>query len=58
MLNEVLAEKNSWQIKGRAVDEQGLQRWLLAVQREGVRPLRWSLEQAESAMNFELELQQ
>ncbi|MEN5202687.1 type II secretion system protein GspM [Pseudomonas wadenswilerensis] len=58
VLNEVLAEKNSWQIKGRAVDEQGLQRWLLAVQREGVRPLRWSLEQAESAMNFELELQQ
>ncbi|WP_327439823.1 type II secretion system protein GspM [Pseudomonas donghuensis] len=58
VLNEVLAEKNSWQIKGRAVDEQGLQRWLLAVQREGLRPLRWSLEQAESAMNFELELQQ
>ncbi|CAK9890993.1 MULTISPECIES: type II secretion system protein GspM [Pseudomonas] len=57
VLSEVLAQNDSWQIKGRAADEQGMQRWLLAVQREGVRPLRWSLEQAESGMNFELELQ-
>ncbi|MCP3749753.1 type II secretion system protein GspM [Pseudomonas sp. SBB6] len=58
VLNEVLAEHHSWQIKGRAADEQSLQRWLLAVQGEGLRPLRWSLEQVESAMTFELELQQ
>ncbi|MCE6982478.1 type II secretion system protein GspM, partial [Pseudomonas frederiksbergensis] len=58
VLNQVLAENHSWQIKGRAADEQGLQRWLLAVQGEGVRPRRWSQEQAESAMTFELELQQ
>ena len=57
-LNEVLGENGTWQIKGRAADEQGVQRWLLAVQREGVRPLRWSLEQGESGMSFELELQQ
>ncbi|MGF6591478.1 type II secretion system protein GspM [Pseudomonas sp. 2835] len=58
VLDEVLAENHSWQIKGRAADDQGVQRWLLAVQREGVRPLRWLLEQGESGMSFELELHQ
>ncbi|QBF25445.1 type II secretion system protein GspM [Pseudomonas tructae] len=57
VLNEVLPETGSWQIKGRAADEQALQNWVLVLQGEGARPLSWALEHTESGMDFQLVLQ-
>jgi len=46
-----------WLVRGQLKDERVLQDWLLQLEREGARPLRWGLRRGESALHFELALQ-
>lgn len=46
-----------WLVRGQVKNERVLQDWLLQLEREGARPLRWGLQRGESALQFELALQ-
>lgn len=55
-LSEVQPVEAGWQLRGRLGDERVLHDWLLALQRDGARPLQWGLEQADGGLSFDLVL--
>lgn len=56
VLSEVQPVEAGWQLRGRLGDERVLHDWLLALQRDGARPLQWGLEQADGGLSFDLVL--
>ncbi len=56
VLSDVQPVDAGWQVRGQVKDERRLQAWLLSLQREGVQPLQWGLEQAPSGLSFDLVL--
>lgn len=56
-LIEVDAQGSAWQLRGQVASERTLQQWLLALQREGVRPLQWALEHDAAGLRFDVQVQ-
>ncbi|PWB30891.1 type II secretion system protein GspM [Pseudomonas sp. SDI] len=57
VIDHLQPQDGGWQVRGQLPSEQVFQDWLQQLQRDGSRPLRWGLEQAEGGLRFDVTVQ-
>lgn len=55
-LDEIQAEGERWQVRGKVTQAQALQAWLQALREEGAQPLQWALAREADGLRFAVQV--